>query len=108
MLTTKQPDQHIIGSLIPLKQVFVHHSLPPFLVHLFSEEGQIVMIVLLLPKIGLKSLRVMHILDDGSFERPGRALIGYIVRVSFLDLGGRGAECKDSEEVMRDVVLKMH
>jgi len=47
----------------------------------------------------------MHVRDDGLLERHRRSLVGHIVIPALPELGGRGIEGEEGEEVMSDMIL---
>ena len=63
------------------------------------------MIVLFLAKIRVESFDNMHVVDDGAFKRARWTLVGHIVRIGLLELWGCGAEGKEGEKVVCDMVL---
>jgi hypothetical protein len=48
---------------------------------------------------------IVHVLNDGLFERAGRSLVGCVFVVALLDFGGGGVEGEEGQEVVDDVIL---
>ena len=96
--------EEVIGALGSGQEILLDDFLVAFLVDLFLEEDQKIMVVALVGKVLIKDCRVLEVGNDVLVKGYRRALVGRIDVVSMLDFLGTRAEGVDSEEVMDDVV----
>ena len=86
--TCKESPKYVIGGLIALEDILVHHALPPLLVDLLLEEAEEVGIVFLLAEILLCVVPVLEVLYDSAMGRQDRPLVPGIPIVALLESFG--------------------
>ncbi len=104
-LTSIQPSEQIIPSLIPGKDVLIQNILPAFLLNFVLPENKVVSIILLLVKVFLEVFRVAHVFQDTLLGLNSRPLIVCILFVALLDYLSRSSKSVESEEMVSYVIV---